>query len=125
MQDEVFEAELVPGSGDNVLNITLGATFAVAVIFLLLGSNLGHVLEDEANVETTVPNWWEVPLQERHKMDLYQPGQERSVLPINGTLGVRTYTEHFIEVELPASEDDVGFPEPDVMHVALWLQFNF
>ena len=42
-------------------------------------------------------------------------------MPINGTLGVRTYTEHFIEVELPASEDDVGFPEPDVMHVALWL----
>ena len=50
MQDEVFEAELVPSSGDNVLNITLGATFAVAVIFLFIGANLGHVLEDEADV---------------------------------------------------------------------------
>ena len=81
----------------------------------------GQVLDDGTVVETTVPNWWEVPIHERYELDLYTPGQERSILPINGTLGVRTYTEHFIEVELPPSEDDVGFPEPDVMHVALWL----
>ncbi|MGB1689765.1 MAG: hypothetical protein ACPHDM_03610, partial [Candidatus Poseidoniaceae archaeon] len=104
MQEEVFEAEIVPDSGDNTLNITLGATFAIAVIFLLLGTNVGKVLDEEASVETTVPNWWEVPIHERYELDLYTPGQERSILPINGTLGVRTYTEHFIEVELPPSE---------------------
>ena len=43
------------------------------------------------------------------------------MLPINGTYKVLTYTEHFIEVELPLSEQDAGFPEDDVMHVALWL----
>ena len=47
--------------------------------------------------------------------------QSRSVLPVNGTYGVLTYTEHYVAVDLPASEDDVGFPEDDLMHVALWL----
>ena len=45
----------------------------------------------------------------------------RAKLPINGTYNVTDYTEHFIEVDLPASEQDAGFPEPAVMHVALWL----
>ena len=48
MQEEVFEAEIVPDSGDNTLNITLGTTFAVAIIFLLLGTNVGKILDDEA-----------------------------------------------------------------------------
>ena len=42
-------------------------------------------------------------------------------MPVNGTYGVLTYTEHFVSVDLPASEEDVGFPEDDLMHVALWL----
>ena len=121
MEDEIFDAIIVPSSGDNALNITLAATFAVAVIFLLLGTSLGQVMDDQNSVGSTVPNWWEVPLHERHMMNL-DLTQERSVLPVNGSIeNIRTYTEHFIEVELPASEEDAGFPEDDLMHVALWL----
>ena len=74
MQEEVFEAEIVPDSGDNTLNITLGTTFAVAIIFLLLGTNVGKILDEEAFTETSVPNWWEVPIHERHELELYVPG---------------------------------------------------
>ena len=42
--------EIVPDSGDNTLNITLGATFAIAVIFLL-GTNVGKVLDEEASLK--------------------------------------------------------------------------
>jgi len=120
MQDEIFEAEIIPDSGDKVLNVTLAATFAVAVIFLLLGTSIGHIADDAALNEKTSQYWWEVPLHERHKMNL-DLTQERSVLPINGTYEVLTYTEHFVDVDLPLSEEDAGFPEDDVMHVALWL----
>ena len=57
MEDEVFDAIIVPSSGDNALNITLAATFAVAVIFLLLGTSLGQVMDDQNSVGSTVPNW--------------------------------------------------------------------
>ncbi|MGB0602696.1 MAG: CocE/NonD family hydrolase [Candidatus Poseidoniaceae archaeon] len=120
MEDEVFEAEIMPESGNYVLNITLAATFAVSIIFLMLGTSIGQLL-DEKTVEETSQNWWEIPLHERHKLTNLDLTQERSMLPINGTYKVLTYTEHFIEVELPLSEQDAGFPEDDVMHVALWL----
>ena len=45
----------------------------------------------------------------------------RAKLPVNGTFIATEFSEHFIDVELPASEQDAGFPEPAVMHVALWL----
>ena len=48
MQDEIFEAEIVPDSGDKALNLTLAATFAIAVIFLLLGTSIGHIADDAA-----------------------------------------------------------------------------
>ena len=115
MQEEVFEAEIVPDSADNTLNITLAATFAVSVIFLFLGSSVGHILEEEPFIKSA-PNWWEVPIHERHKMNNLNLTQERSLLPIEGKIEVRTYTEHYIPVELPASEDDVGIPEDDLMH---------
>ena len=30
-------------------------------------------------------------------------------------------TEHFVEVDLPPSEQDVGYPGPALMHIALWM----
>ena len=45
----------------------------------------------------------------------------RAQLPENGTYDILPYTEHFVPVELPASEQDVGFPDEAEMHVALWL----
>ena len=120
MEDEIYEAEIVPGSADNTLNITLAATFAVSVIFLLLGTNIGHVLDD-VSIPKETPNWYEVPIHERHKMTNLNLTGERSAIPIEGPYEVQTYTEHYIEVELPISEEDAGFPEDDVMHVALWV----
>ncbi len=120
MEDEIYEAEIVPGSADNTLNITLAATFAVSVIFLLLGTNVGHVLDD-VSIPKETPNWYEVPIHERHKMTNLNLTGERSAIPIEGPYEVQTYTEHYIEVELPISEEDAGFPEDDVMHVALWV----
>ena len=45
----------------------------------------------------------------------------RAQLPVNGTYQALPYEEHFVEVDLPASEQDAGFPGPALMHVALWL----
>jgi len=119
MEDDVFDAEIFQPSSDNVLNITLAATIAISIVFLILGSSIGHVLNETTKSES-IREWWLTPLHERHTMEL-DLSQERSVLPVNGTYGVLTYTEHFVAVDLPASEDDVGFPEDDLMHVALWL----
>ena len=119
MEEEVFEAEVVSSSKDRTLNITLAATIAVSIVALFLGANVGQLVDTNLVVQKS-PNWWEVDLHDRHKMNL-DFTQERSVLPISGTYNVRAYTEHFVPVELPASEDDVGFPEDDLMHVALWL----
>ncbi len=119
MEDEVFDAEIFQPSSDNVLNITLAATIAISIVFLILGSSIGHVLNDTTESES-IREWWLTPLLERHTMEL-DLTQSRSVLPVNGTYGVLTYTEHYVAVDLPASEDDVGFPEDDLMHVALWL----
>ena len=119
MQEDVYEAEVLPDSENTTLNITLGATLAFSIAFLLLSTNITLEIDENASLES-VGEWWQVPLHDRHKMDL-DLTQERSVLPVNGTYGVLTYTEHFVSVDLPASEEDVGFPEDDLMHVALWL----
>ena len=122
MEEEVFEAEITPDSGNGALNFTLGATIAVAIVFLFLGVGIGQVVTDEIGSNQSV-EWWQTPLHDRHKMDLNLT-QARSVLPPPSShepYEVLTYTEHYVSVELPASEEDAGFPEDDVMHVALWL----
>ena len=119
MEDQIFEAEIIPSGDGGALNITMAATIAVSIVFLILGSSFGHVASDiEAPKQSY--EWWQTPLHDRHNMDL-DLTQMRSVLPVNGTYNILTYTEHFVSVELPASEEDAGFPEEDVMHVALWL----
>jgi hypothetical protein len=119
MQEEVFDAELLPGGGNYRLNLTLAGSFSIAVVFLFLAMGFGDILSD-SNDKSQSYEWWETPLQERHKMDLNLT-QDRSVLPQSGDYEVLAYTEHFVSVDLPASEEDIGFPEEDVMHVALWL----
>ena len=119
MEDEVFEAEIIPIENGFALNITLAATIAVSIMFLILGAAWGTPLAaiQESSRST---EWWETPLHDRHEMDL-NFSQSRSSLPVKGPYEVQTYSEHYIPVELPASEEDAGFPEDDVMHVALWL----
>lgn len=119
MEVEVFDAEIVPNGDGGALNITFAATIAVSIVFLILGTSFGEVVLDNDNSEQSY-EWWQTPLHDRQNMDL-DLTQMRSVLPVNGTYDVLTYTEHFVSVELPASEEDAGFPEEDVMHVALWL----
>ena len=44
-----------------------------------------------------------------------------SSLPFAGIYNWTGPSEYFVEVDLPASEQDAGYPEPALMHVALWL----
>ena len=100
------------------LNLALGATIGVVILFIVLASVWGSGAVQ--NSDDAKYSWWEVPLQDRHKMDLDFTGS-RSQLPVNGTYNWTGPTEHFVEVDLPASEQDVGYPEPALMHVALWM----
>ena len=56
-------------------------------------------------------------------LDFYQmvPRNARSQLPEAGPCGVLPMTEHFVEVDHPPEEEDVGYPGPALMHVTLWL----
>ena len=100
------------------LNIALGATICVVILFLILASVWGSGALQNENEENS--SWWNVPLHDRHKMNLDYTGI-RSQLPVNGTYNWTGPTEYFVEVDLPASEQDAGYPEPALMHVALWL----
>tara|TARA_B100001113_G_C21121244_1_gene627496 strand:+ start:2534 stop:4453 length:1920 start_codon:yes stop_codon:yes gene_type:complete len=101
------------------LNIALGLTIGVVALFIVLASIWGSgAVQDSSTVEDGA--WWQVSLQERHKLDLDYTGV-RSKLPIEGMYNWTGPTEYFVEVDLPASEQDAGYPEPALMHVALWL----
>ena len=65
-------------------------------------------------------NWWNTPVHERHKMELNMTGL-RSQLPEAGVYTWSGPTEHFVEVDLPLSEQDVGYPGPALMHISLWM----
>ena len=45
----------------------------------------------------------------------------RSQLPVDGPYSWSGPTEYFVEVDLPISEQDVGYPGPALMHVSLWM----
>ena len=121
---EAVEAELVEDAADSrreqlQLNLALGATAIVVVLFMLLASIWG--------VQSTGDGdgfgdweWWEVPLEQRHAMGLNVTGS-RSQLPEPGPYDWSGPTEHFVEVDLPASEQDAGYPEPALMHVSIWM----
>ena len=99
-------------------NLVMGATAGVVILFFVLASVWGSGAVQQSSEEGD--NWWEVPLHERHKMDLDFTGL-RSQLPVNGTYNWTGPSEFFIEVDLPPSEQDAGYPGPALMHVALWL----
>ena len=88
----------------------------LATIFLVSGCLSSPVDENDISQY----EWWEVPLEKRHLMDL-NFSSWRSTLPEQGTYDWTGPTEHYVEVELPPSEQDAGYPEPAVMHVALWM----
>ena len=118
-EDAPFEP--VEGKGRRQLNLSAGATIAISIVFLMLAMTLGTNLTQSAKESGAFSGeWWETPLELRHTMDLPMDTL-RAQLPVNGTYEILPYEEHFVEVDLPASEQDVGFPGDALMHVALWL----
>ena len=116
---EVNPFDSSPERNKAQLNISLSVTVAVCIVFLFLSMSFGEALSDNEGVVNT-DEWWEVPLNERHKMELPM-NTSRAQLPIEGKYGYEDYQEHFISVDLPASEQDAGYPEEAKMHLALWL----
>ena len=102
------------------LNNVIFLTTFLVIIFIIMGFILGPELIVEDSEEIEYSQWSKVPLKERYQLDLNLTSW-RSQLPESGPYGILPMTEHFVEVDLPASEQDVGFPEDALMHVALWL----
>ena len=96
-----------------------GGVAVVAIVLMLILSTLwtaaGPSIAGEGDEE-----WWNTPVNQRHKMDLNMTGL-RSQLPEAGPYTWSGPTEHFVEVDLPPSEQDVGYPGPALMHIALWM----
>ena len=102
------------GEGRRQLNLSAISTVAIAIVFLLLAMTFGESLMNSVTEDEFSGEWWNTPLQQRHTMELPMDTL-RAQLPVNGTYEALPYTEHFIEVELPASEQDAGFPGPALM----------
>ncbi len=124
---EPLEAELVADEDSLTasreklqLNIAMGATTLIVILFMALASvwGSGGILFN--NDSSAANEWWNVPLEDRHAMGLNVSGL-RSQLPEPGPYSWTGPTEHFVEVELPAREQDAGYPEPALMHVAIWM----
>jgi len=108
-------------SGRRQLNLSAASTIAMSIVFLFLAVAIGEPLSTDHEFNSSFNgDWWETPLHLRYAMDLPMDSL-RAQLPENGTYEILPYEEFFVEVDLPASEQDVGFPEPALMHVALWL----
>ncbi|MEE2812766.1 MAG: CocE/NonD family hydrolase [Candidatus Thermoplasmatota archaeon] len=125
---DVFEAELLDDTQETAgrrdlmqLNIAMAATAVVVILFMILASIWGSgMFSSDSKNGVDDYDWWDVPLELRHEMDLDFTGS-RSQLPENGTYSWTGPSEYFVEVDLPPSEQDAGYPEPALMHVALWL----
>ena len=109
------------GSISREMNLALGAVIGVIFIALLLATtNFGSTLSDNLVDDLDLSDWRNVPLKERFRLSL-NLSADRSLLPEVGPYTIQPVTEHFVPVDLPLSEQDVGYPGDAVMHVALWL----
>ena len=89
----------------------------ISFIFLFSGCLTSSVTDED---DISQYEWWEGPLEKRHLLDL-NFSSLRATLPEQGIYDWTGPSEHYVEVDLPASEQDAGYPEPAVMHVALWM----
>jgi hypothetical protein len=129
--EDVLEATIIEdfrGNGFSISNkfegldsryLLGGGVAVVAIVLMLILSTLwtaaGPSIAGEGD-----EGWWNTPVNQRHKMDLNMTGL-RSQLPEAGPYTWSGPTEHFVEVDLPPSEQDVGYPGPALMHIALWM----
>ncbi|MBJ29418.1 MAG: hypothetical protein CMB61_05100 [Euryarchaeota archaeon] len=128
--EEVVDAEIVEDSASSMIpqipflnglgnRGRLGVTIsAVIVIGLLVGSTIWSATGPEG-VSKSENEWWKTPVNERHAMELNMTGW-RSQLPVEDLYSWTGPEEFYVEVELPLSEQDVGYPGPALMHVSLW-----
>ena len=105
-----------PGVGSNRSEM-VGALM-LSVLMLSSGC-LGLFGADGDNHENE-KEWWELGVDERHVLGLNVTG-ERSHLPEAGPYEWVGPEEYYVDVDLPAEEQDAGYPEPAQMHVALWM----
>ena len=64
----IIEGKADPARSQAQLNITLGATIAFCVAFLIFSMTFGEMLTTESESQSSY-EWWETPLDERHRMD--------------------------------------------------------
>ena len=97
-------------------------TLALMICLLMIVPTLAGCFTEETNNNNINQDdeWWNTPVHERENMELNMTGW-RSQLPVDGKYSWSGPTEHFIEVDLPLSEQDVGYPGPALMHVSLWM----
>ena len=96
-------------------------TLALMICLLMIVPTLAGCFTEETNNNINQDDeWWNTPVHERENMELNMTGW-RSQLPVDGKYSWSGPTEHFVEVDLPLSEQDVGYPGPALMHVSLWM----
>lgn len=124
MGETPLEAELIDSVAArreiSELNLALTSTVVVIIAFVVMALIWGSGAFDGRGEGFDASRWWDVPLEQRHLLDLNMTGW-RSQLPEDGPFGVLPMSDHFIEVDLPLEEQDAGYPEAALMHVALWL----
>tara|TARA_Y100001954_G_scaffold58459_1_gene63247 strand:- start:745 stop:2640 length:1896 start_codon:yes stop_codon:yes gene_type:complete len=129
--EQVLEATIIEDINENGFRISskfegvdsrylLGGGVAVVAIVLMLIISTLWTAAGPSIAGGEDDDWWNTPVSERHNMDLNMTGL-RSQLPEAGTYTWSGPTEHFVEVDLPPSEQDVGYPGPALMHIALWM----
>ena len=130
-KEHVLEATIIEDINENGFNFSskfegmdsrylLGGGVAVVAIVLMLIMSTLWTAAGPSIAGGEDDDWWNTPVNERHKMDLNMTGL-RSQLPEAGPYTWSGPTEHFVEVDLPPSERDVGYPGPALMHIALWM----
>ena len=129
--EHVLEATIIEGINENGFRLSGkfegvdsryllgGGVVVVAIVLMLIMSTL-WTAAGPSIAGGKDDDWWNTPVDQRYKLDLNMTGL-RSQLPEAGPYTWSGPTEHFVEVDLPPSEQDVGYPGPALMHIALWM----
>ena len=113
--------ETVGASERRDLNYAIGGVAGVIIVFTILAVvNFSPVVNDGYTNQLDLDDWRNVLLKDRHLLNLTLDSW-RSQLPEDGPYEILPMTEHFIPVDLPDSEQDAGYPEEALMHLALWM----
>ena len=123
MEEEVYHAELADAKRDgNLLNGLVGTTIAVAIVFLILGINIGKVIESKSSASSEYDGI-RVPVWERGNLN-YVTDQDWGVVMEFGPYELRETdnewnSEHvFVEYELPLEEG--GAAPNGLISLAYW-----